>query len=94
MKLYSADKKINMSSSPQFEVRKNKVYPTMHNPDAINASRALPWFEIKGDKMYSTIHSPIGHKVMPIYEIRNDLVHTTVYHPKYVMGAVYKIRKE
>ncbi len=63
---------------PQFEVRGNSIYSTVHNQTA--GSRAMAWFEIKGNKVYNTTFHPEGHSVLPQYEIRNNAVYTTVHH--------------
>ena len=93
MKFYFAYKKLEKTVSPQFEVRKNKVYPTVQNKNLGSRGRALPWYEIKKGRLYSTTFHPEGRKTMPLYEIRNDKVHTTVFHPKPNIKPVFTIKQ-
>ena len=76
---------------PQFEVRDNKVYPTLYNKEA-GAHTALPWYEIKGNNIHTTTFNPQGHDVRPMYEIRGNDIHTTLYHSAHQPMPVMHIR--
>ena len=76
---------------PQFEVRGDKVYPTMYNKEA-GSKVALPWYQIKGNNIHATSFHPEGHNPAPLYEIRGNDIHTTLYHPAHQPLPVMHIR--
>lgn len=84
MKLYHSNFNNNSSMPkdtvrPQFDIRGNSIYSTVHNPT--EGIKSMPWFKIKDNKIYNTTFNPNGHTLQPQYEIRNNSVYTTIHHP-------------
>ncbi len=79
------------TTHPQFEVRNNKVYATIHNKDA-GGNRSMPWYEIKGNNIHPTAFNPHGHDTRPMYEIRGNEVHTTLHNPNHSQMPVFSIK--
>ncbi len=77
---------------PQFEVRGDKVYATVHNKEAVG-KLSQPWYEIKGNNIHSTAYNPQGHDVRPMFQIAGDQVYTTVHNPHHTNAAVFNIKK-
>ena len=77
---------------PQFEVRDNKVYATVHNKEA-QGKLSMPWYEIKGNNIHSTSFNPHGHDIRPMFQISGNEVYTTAHNPNHSNAPVFNIKK-
>lgn len=92
MQFYHNSLEHNHDARPQFEVRNNMVYATIHNKEAAGKT-FLPCYEIKGNNIHTTSYNPLGHSAKPMYEIQGNEVHTTLHNPNHSHTAAFHIKK-
>lgn len=92
MNLYQANQ-LNAEHSlhPQFQMRGNAIYSTVHNSQF--SSHSSPLYEVRGNKVYRSASHPEGRSALPMYEIKGEHVYTSVHNPNHSALPAFHLKK-